>query len=202
MTIGRLNRTEADRDHHLTLQAVMNNPEWSPVVQSYEKYSRVDRFESYFERPWSIHGVKHAWRVLFHTLLICELCTLPEPDRDLLITAALYHDIGRDNDGLCYVHGQRSVEKMAALNLAPPDPAAFEILKFIVTYHCIDDNRAEADLAQLDSAARERTWRLFGVLKDADGLDRVRIRDLDVRYLRNPESALLAGLAEELLAKV
>ena len=186
----------------LTLREVMGGPEWSSVVRSYEQYSQIAGFDSYFERPRSIHGVKHAWRVLFHTLMICELCDLPAPDRELLISAALYHDIGRENDGLCHVHGKRSVEKMAALNLAPTDPMDFATMKFLVTYHCIDDRQAEADLAKVDTAARVRTWRLFGVLKDADGLDRVRINDLDVRYLRNPQSMRLAGLGHELLVHV
>ena len=186
----------------LTLREVMGGPEWSSVVRSYEQYSQIAGFDSYFERPRSIHGVKHAWRVLFHTLMICELCDLPAPDRELLISAALYHDIGRENDGLCHVHGKRSVEKMAALNLAPTDPMDFATMKFLVTYHCIDDRQAEADLEKVDTAARVRTWRLFGVLKDADGLDRVRINDLNIKYLRNPESLRLAGLARELLARV
>ena len=186
----------------LTLREVMDGPEWSPVVHSYEQYSQIAGFDSYFERPRSIHGVKHAWRVLFHTLMICELCALPAPDRELLISAALYHDIGRENDGLCYVHGKRSVEKMAALNLAPTDPTDFAALKFMVTYHCIDDRQAKTELEKVDSATRDRAWRLFGVLKDADGLDRVRINDLDVRYLRNPQSMRLAGLARELLVHV
>ena len=186
----------------LTLREVMDGPEWSTVVRSYEQYSQIAGFDSYFERPRSIHGVKHAWRVLFHTLMICELCALSAPDRELLISAALYHDIGRENDGLCYVHGKRSVEKMAALNLAPTDPTDFATMKFMVTYHCIDDRQAKTDLAKVDAGARERAWRLFVVLKDADGLDRVRINDLNVKYLRNPESLRLAGLARELLARV
>ena len=199
---NRMKPEWAGSDSPLTLREVMDGPEWSPVVHSYEQYSQIAGFDSYFERPRSIHGVKHAWRVLFHTLMICELCALPATDRELLIAAALYHDIGRENDGLCYVHGKRSVEKMAALNLAPADPTDFATMKFMVTYHCIDDRQAKTDLAKVDSGARERTWRLFSVLKDADGLDRVRINDLDVRYLRNPQSMRLAGLAGELLAHV
>jgi len=31
-------------------------------------------------------------------------------------------------------------------------------------------------------------WPLIALLKDADGLDRVRLGDLDPRYLRHPES--------------
>ena len=189
---NRMKAEWAGVDSPLTLREIMDGPEWSPVVRSYEQYSQIAGFDSYFERPRSIHGVKHAWRVLFHTLMICELW----------IAAALYHDIGRDNDGLCYVHGKRSVEKMAALNLAPADPTDFATMKFMVTYHCIDDRQAKAELEKVDSATRDRAWRLFGVLKDADGLDRVRINDLDVKYLRNPESLRLAGLARELLAEI
>jgi hypothetical protein len=33
-------------------------------------------------------------------------------------------------------------------------------------------------------------------LKDADGLDRVRLGDLDARYLRNPEAREMVGFAE------
>jgi hypothetical protein len=35
-------------------------------------------------------------------------------------------------------------------------------------------------------------------LKDADGLDRVRLGDLDPRYLRNPEALGMVGFAERL----
>ena len=199
---NRMKPEWAGSDSPLTLREVMDGPEWSPVVHSYEQYSQIAGFDSYFERPRSIHGVKHAWRVLFHTLMICELCALPAPDRELLVSAALYHDIGRENDGLCYVHGKRSVEKMAALKLAPADPTDFATVKFMVAYHCIDDHQAKVDLENVASGARERAWKLFGVLKDADGLDRVRINDLNVKYLRNPESLRLAGLARELLAEI
>lgn len=186
----------------LTLGEILNNPGWLPIVQSFEQCSSVEKFDAYFERPWSIHGVKHARRVLFHTLILCELCKIEVRDKALLMSAALFHDIGRDSDGLCFKHGKRSVEKMVALDLAPIESETFSILKFIVTFHCIQDSQAEAELNNMDADLRDRTWRLFSVLKDADGLDRVRIGDLDVRYLRNPESVRLTGLAHELLIHI
>lgn len=189
-------------DNHLTLREILDSPKWLPVVKLYEQYLLVDKFETYFERPWSIHGVKHARRVLFHTLLLCELCRMTEMDKELLVSAALFHDIGRDNDGMCFTHGKRSVEKMLALDLAPTDPEALAVMKFIVANHCIADSLAMADLQKLPGGVRDRTGRLFEVLKDADGLDRVRIGDLDVSYLRNPESIRLVGLAHELLDHV
>jgi hypothetical protein len=41
-------------------------------------------------------------------------------------------------------------------------------------------------------------WRLTSLLKDADGLDRVRLGDLDPRYLRNPEARNMVAFAEAL----
>jgi len=41
-------------------------------------------------------------------------------------------------------------------------------------------------------------WRLTSQLKDADGLDRVRLGDLDIRYLRNPEAKEMVGFAKAL----
>jgi hypothetical protein len=45
---------------------------------------------------------------------------------------------------------------------------------------------------------RARARRLAELLKDADGLDRVRIRDLDVKYLRRQNSRSRAGFAQYL----
>ena len=189
-------------DSLLTWREISEEPVWQPVMSAYESRARVEHFETYFERPSSIHGVRHAHRVLLHTLVLCRLCRVGESDRELLVSAALFHDIGRDNDGLCFTHGRRSAEKMAALRLAPADGEAAEVLRYIVTYHCIGDSRAEADLPLMPAAFRERAWRLYRVLKDADGLDRVRIGDLDERYLRNPEASRLTALAHELLAYI
>jgi len=146
--------------------------------------------------------VRHARRVLFHTLILCEMCSIGDQDKELLVTAALFHDIGRENDGLCFKHGKRSADKMVALDLVPAEQETTEILKYIVTYHCISDSKAEADLHVIPRNSRDRTWRLYSVLKDADGLDRVRIGDLDMSYMRNPEAIQLESLAHELLVRI
>ena len=43
-----------------------------------------------------------------------------------------------------------------------------------------------------------RHWRLTSLLKDADGLDRVRLGDLDSRYLRNQEAQSMVDFAQTL----
>ena len=188
--------------HPLSLSMIWNDPDWTGVIRAYEQYSQYERLETLFERPWGIHGVHHAWRVLFHTLVLCRLCRIDEADRNLLVSASLFHDIGRENDGRCYRHGKLSVEKMKLLNLFPADPESAERLNFIISYHCIEDDECRSALQRLDCVDPDKTWRLFGIFKDADGLDRVRIGDLDARYLRNMESLRMERLASELFAKI
>lgn len=185
----------------LTLTEIFNAAAWASVVESYQHSSQFDQFETLFKRPQGIHGIRHARRVLFHTLVLCKLCSIDEQDQSLLVSAALFHDIGRDNDGLCYTHGKLSVEKMLALNLVAENRGLSDRLKFIISYHCIDDDQSWSALQKQTGFDREKTWKLFSVFKDADGLDRVRIKDLDTRYLRNPEALGMEQLAREVLAK-
>lgn len=182
----------------LSLQEILESPNWALMASEYEQLSQVEKLEGRFVHSKGIHGVRHARRVLFHTLILCELCRVSGQDKSLLILAALYHDIGRDRDDRCLVHGRQSAIKMTALGLMPSDREEAELVKFIVAYHCIDDSRAQTALQDLPERLRGRAWRLYTVLNDADGLDRVRINDLDVSYLRNHEALRLESLAYEL----
>lgn len=67
----------------------------------------------------------------------------------------------------------------------------------------------ESDYAQIRTAVVHHSlpkeldrahphWRMTSLLKDADGLDRVRRGDLDPRYLRNPQAREMVGFAEGL----
>ncbi len=60
------------------------------------------------------------------------------------------------------------------------------IIEFIMQYHCIGDEESREALDKLawDDDIADRTWKLYQLFKDADGLDRVRIKDLNVDYLR------------------
>jgi hypothetical protein len=60
-----------------------------------------------------------------------------------------------------------------------------------VVHHCL--------LKELDRAHPH--WRLTSLLKDADGLDRVRLGDLDPRRLRHPETREMVAFAEVLFSE-
>lgn len=156
--------------------------------------------QSQFHRPASIHGISHMKRVLLHALFLSFLLRLPLQDRRVLLYAAAYHDIGRQHDALCERHGADSVEKLHLQELQEAlTPEDLRTLTFIMQWHCIADNRGLQALAQLSFADPERTRRLFLLFKDCDALDRVRILDLDFRYLRCKQSRQLALVAYQLL---
>jgi hypothetical protein len=64
----------------------------------------------------------------------------------------------------------------------------YAVIHTAVVNHCVP--------MELDRAHPH--WRLTSLLKDADGLDRVRLGDLDPRYLRNPEPRGMIAFAEAL----
>jgi hypothetical protein len=64
----------------------------------------------------------------------------------------------------------------------------YTIIHTAVVHHCLPK--------ELDRAHAH--WRLTSLLKDADALDRVRLGDLDPRYLRNVDAQSMAGFAQAL----
>ncbi|MCU0725568.1 MAG: HD domain-containing protein [Planctomycetes bacterium] len=142
------------------------------------------------------HGHRHAGRVI---VLGCALLgrTGRWPEGPRLWASAYLHDLARVDDGHDREHGARAAERLDSLpevlalfrraGLGDADLAA---VKFAVTHHV---GRPEPPMDHPYGP-------LTALLKDADGLDRVRLEDLDVRLLRYPESPGLVPFAERLLA--
>jgi exopolyphosphatase/pppGpp-phosphohydrolase len=120
-------------------------------------------------------------------------------EREALALAALWHDIGRDQDDVDYYHGAKSAGKVVGLGLhRGVDSQLREIALFVVTHHSGSETHAESAASHVfDPSA---ALRVFRILKDADGLDRVRLGDLDPRYLRLEVSRHRVKYAHELLA--
>lgn len=144
----------------------------------------------------TLHGQRHVGRVMVHALRL--LAATGQHAHTTRLWAAVYlHDLARTHDGRCYVHGAAAVERLKTM----PDVRAL----------FADAGVREADHAPIATAVTwhskpaelDRThahWGLTALLKDADGLDRVRLGDLDPRFLRWPESHGMVGFAERLFA--
>lgn len=170
------------------------------VLAQYAACREREGLAAFFSQPDGIHGVAHAQRVLVHTLLLAAVYDVSPADRALLVKAALYHDIGRESDGPDERHGIRSTVRMQELGLfAPLAEQDCEMARFVINNHCISDAQAVVNLQHYDLADRDKAVRLLHLFKDADGLERVRIHDLDPAYLRTPYARTLPLLACQLL---
>ena len=173
------------------------------IVERYRHYCNWIDTDLFFH-PNGLHGPSHIQRVLMLILLISRLCELPEDQEKILVFCSLYHDIGRHHDGVDPFHGAASVAKIKKMrhkmNLSSAEE--LEIAAMIIQYHSIDDAHAIKEHKKLRDSWNPEVYRLlqqlFPLFKDADNLDRVRINDLDVRYLREEECLRLSSLAMEM----
>jgi hypothetical protein len=138
--------------------------------------------------PYGIHGIGHAARVLIWANLVGE--QLRASGGALSIEAvrwaAVLHDVARLSDGWDRGHGARSadwvLENRDNLPFILPNEL-FEQVLLCCRWHEITDEDIPTMTPELIC------------IKDADGLDRVRINDLNPDYLRSEAARLLVSQA-------
>jgi len=166
----------------------------------------------WFRRYSRLHGVGHTQRVHIHAERLLGELGWSEHEARLVLCAALWHDIGRETDGIEPQHGELSVlraDKLGLLSAFTPTDAA--VVRFAIHRHSLSDRDAAAWAAELrkypDEVRRlaepKRALRVLWLLKDADALDRIRLGFgdcADPRQLRHPEAVALIPFAAELFA--
>lgn len=170
--------------------------------------SRLPRIpRTWFVRPngidgsHGIHGIPHALRVWVHADALAADLDLPAWEREAVCLAAIWHDIGRTDDGTDYYHGAKSAGKVVGLGLHEGvDPIVLETALYAVTHHSGSEEHGEQGAVWTSDPVA--SLRVFRVLKDADALDRVRLGDLDDSYLRYAPSCLRVDRAYELLREI
>lgn len=171
------------------LQELQKRSRQSGIYQKYNIYINP----AHYLTPYGIHGILHAHRVLFLADKISRWYYLTKREKTILGLACCYHDIGRVHDGRDKKHGELSCNKIIELKLLDIFELTTEekdLILRLIAAHCIEDN-------SFIGTKRERL--LFKILKDADGLDRVRLHDLDQAHLRLVISPMLERLAWRIL---
>jgi hypothetical protein len=146
-----------------------------------------------FWHPSTLHGQAHVSRVLVHAFRLVAATGFVE-EMPRLWASVYLHDIARHHDGSSMRHGADAWVRLADL---PDVQALFR-----------RGGVRDEDYAAIEEAVTRHSsgelppdhphHRLLSLLKDADGLDRVRLGDLDVRRLRNPEAASMVNFAQRL----
>lgn len=147
----------------------------------------------------SIHGIGHIERTLCHGAMCAMAEQLNEADTALLLDACSYHDIGRGRDTLDFEHGSVSARFIGLVT--GRNGQELLILKAAVHAHSRKEKELPDVLALYHPADLTRAKNIAQLLKDADGLDRVRICDLDVTFLRRESTVKRADFAQELYVR-
>ena len=173
----------------------------SLLMEAYEKLQINALYKS------SLHGLGHIERVMLLAALIAWKEELSLYETRLLLLCCSYHDIGRVNDKKDDEHGSRSALMMenAALHkfLGDVQQQHLTLVYAAVAAHSLSDAQrgAVAEIYGVDSCHMQIFERIACCLKDADNLDRVRLRDLDPGRLRNRSSKTLVLIADRLYAE-
>lgn len=142
-----------------------------------------------------LHGVRHTERVI----LLGAVCAMDQgfDERDTWYTAmaCLYHDIGRENDGLDIYHSERSAQLLPQMRDFKEED--LRLLQAAIQAHSgkLNARQCVAKFAPKDT---ERCYRVLKALRDADRLDRVRLYDFDPQFLQFEASKQRAGFAKAL----
>lgn len=148
---------------------------------------------SLFAHQSTLHGQTHVARVMVHALRLIEATGFTE--ETVRLWAAVYlHDLARTHDGTCHRHGAEAWERLASLSdvraryvRAGVTDGDYPAIEAAVTVHSHGEPKAD-----------DPHFRLMALLKDADGLDRVRLGDLDPRLFRFPQTVGMVDFAERL----
>lgn len=124
--------------------------------------------------PSDLHGLGHTGRVMAWAWVLTQEMEWREP----VVWAAACHDLRRRDDGSDPEHGFRAGTwvRRKLPGLLGQLPPQLDLIAEACYWHATPDRVAGWDHPVL--------W----YLKDADGLDRARLYDLDIAYLRHPES--------------
>lgn len=184
-----------------------------------QKYNQIDK-NPIIEK--GIHGISHNNRVATLSMIIAQREGILEEDlddrtKDILLSAAYYHDIGRkkgiitDNYG---PHSKNSASKINKMDLfyANGEPYSTDdkkILQAVVQAHEGNDKNM-IKICKKYKIREENipyTMQLMTILKDSDALDRVRLdinfpilmrTDLNPEYLRTNTAKQLLNASYQL----
>ena len=163
-------------------------------------YKEINDIKSEFLYHSITHGINHNIRVLLFAFYLGKQLKLSDIDMRIILDACKYHDVGRTNDLYDESHGLRSAQKVDKIVDSDiyKDLENLNTLKAMIEYHSIPDSKIDKIINKYKISNTSRFKILASILKDADGLDRVRLSmnnrtfsDLNPKYLRIPYSLSL-----------
>ncbi|PIN75816.1 hypothetical protein COV17_03665 [Candidatus Woesearchaeota archaeon CG10_big_fil_rev_8_21_14_0_10_36_11] len=163
-----------------------------PFANFFKDY--VPKEEWFYRHNTGVHDISHETRVLVLSEIIGRLV---RKKREVLVDmksirwAAITHDTQRTGEGSNYEHGVKAAEwvQSNAHRIIPHDcdsrgeEVNIDQVAYLNKWHVPHDSEAPVMTLELS------------ILKDADGLDRVRVGELNPVYLRTEEATRIVFVA-------
>lgn len=178
-------------------------------MKTFEQFTHKDFFEeislnfkdfnlsdSQFDHESTVHGVNHVFRVMLYTLVIGrDTGDIKTTRRSFM--AAYIHDLARQHDDACLMHGPDSIKlkfpiykDLFIANGADEDD--LRAIKLAVANHC----------QHFEIEKTNPYYKTVALLRDSDGLDLVRLdRVVNPNILRLEESKKYIRKADRLFEK-
>lgn len=177
------------------------------IIEDLKKYENgIDSKKVYQKNVF--HGLHHSEKVMMFTYLLGKKLNLTEEDLKIVVDAAIYHDMGRENDYEDTFHGYVSslrVREVTRNQEFYKDQEKQKMLEAIIDMHSLEDKfyRRTCENHEIEEQEYERFEKLSKILKDADALDRLRFgrkspASLKEKYLRFDYSKELISLAKDI----
>ena len=177
------------------LALLLNSPYGSALMQAYEELDTELLYQS------ATHGQGHIERTMLFGAMIAQNEGLSEKDTRMVLLCCSYHDIGRIDDHYDLEHGRRSADRIGA---SAELKALFDdcaVAQAAIAAHAVPDAQMDEMKSLYGNTDYERYFLIARCLKDADNLDRVRIFDLEERFLRFESTKKMVPLAEWVLER-
>lgn len=188
-------KIERENNYNLDdIKKIINN---SPLEELY--LEQMENFNTDILYKSEGHGINHNIRVCFFAYIISTKENISEEDFKLIMEACKYHDIGRINDLEDALHGKRSADSLSFL-MENYTVEELNYIKTIITCHSLSDREFERIAIKNNISDLKRCKKLYEILKDSDGLDRVRLcyPYVNIKYLRTETAKNMIPFAHEL----
>ena len=190
---------ENDKNELLHMLEAIKNSKYYSVFK--QVLSDVDE-ELFIKDP--VHGISHNERVAILATYLAIQEDISIEDYRILLIASLYHDIGRKiAEGREHGRQSANIIKDKKADIIPDfDDLSTRKVQFLCTIHSNPDDLYSEILKEYELEDSNSIKMLTNIIKDADALDRVRLRRfgrLDVTQIRNESSRQSVPLAKMLL---
>lgn len=167
----------------------------------YDLINRGIKEKLYTKNHFPYHNIEHVEKVLFYCIWILNKKNEILKNTDILLYSALYHDCGRKLTVSNKMHGIISAQIAGKKLKSDFDDKIITAIKLLIETHANPNDIVDFKNYDFTNIEKENLQTLSNILKDADALDRNRIKifkfaQCNPNYLRTMEAKEIYSISD------